>query len=134
MELIVTIPGPIAPELSPNHRASTHWPRTRAIADARAAAAWATVAAIDVESAECARIPERLIFNIEYGIPKGGRVRDPDNIISATKTHRDGICSALGMANDAGWEPGSVCQVRDPEKLGYVQITLVWEQEKEVAA
>lgn len=133
MELVITIPGPLAPELSPNHRAHTHWPRTRAIADARADASWFTVEAIDVNSPECARIPERLTFDIEYGIPKGGRMRDPDNIISATKAHRDGICSALGMTNDAGWEPGKVTQTRDPEKLGYVRITLVWNQNEEQA-
>jgi len=126
-ELTITIPGRLAPELSPNHRAHTHWPRTRAIADARSAAAWQTVAVIDPNSRQTARIPERLTYDIEYGKPKGGKQRDDDNLIACTKPHRDGICSALGMTDDRGWTLGTVIQVRDPEGVGYLTIRLTWE-------
>lgn len=129
MRLVVTIPGKIDPALSPNAR--VHWSTLfRAKFEAEQYAVLYTTQAahgIDTDGVEHAT------YHIERGIPKGGRELDADNLTACCKAYLDGVAQALGV-DDRHWQIGTVTQVRDPDGIGYLAITLEWEQAKEDAA
>lgn len=121
----ITIPVPLDRTLSPNARHG-HWSvRKRAVEQARTATDYAMRAALDInDPGACfqqARWP--LTLDWEIGLAKGQRRMDDDNAAAATKAYRDQIAQCLGM-DDKFMVTGSVTQVRDPEKRGYVKVTI----------
>lgn len=129
--LTITILGKLDPNLSPNAR--VHW-RTLADAkaDAKAIASLVTRQELGYWSKDLNGV-ERAVYDIERGIPKGGKQMDADNLTASCKATLDGIAATLGV-DDRGWSLGTVTQVRDPDEIGYVRITFRWQQVKESAA
>jgi hypothetical protein len=128
--LTITILGKLDPLLSPNAR--VHY---RTLAEAKAdAKAIATMCTRDVMW-RCDDLTgvERAVYDIERGIPKGGKQLDEDNLVASLKSALDGIAFALEV-DDRHWKLGTVTQVRDKDEIGYVTVTLRWEQVKESAA
>lgn len=129
MKLTVTIPGKIDPALSPNAR--VHW---RKLADAKQTAK--NLAAFYLFAAKKRSDTsgvDHATYHIERGIPKGGRELDADNLTACCKAYLDGVAQALGV-DDRHWQIGTVSQVRDPDGIGYLEITLEWEHAKEQVA
>lgn len=81
-----------AKPLWPNFRSRSHWPKTNAVAKARAEAFYATKAA-RVESA-AGDVP--IIVQATF-YPPDRRKRDYDNCAAALKPSWDGIAQALGV-------------------------------------
>ena len=121
--LTITIPGKLDPILTPNRgQRNPHGKskaRSRAKSDAflygKQAAYGVNVTGID-----------RATYHIELGKAKGEQSKDQDGLIAACKGHLDGIALALDV-DDRHWHPGTVTQVRDPEQIGYLKITLEWD-------
>lgn len=131
MELQITIPGKLDPRLSPNASRKMHWgTKTKAREEAKGTASLYTRQAmhgIDTTGVD------RATYHIELGKAHGEKQKDADNLTASCKATLDAIAETLGV-DDRGWTLGTVTQVRDPEKLGYVRITLVWDQNEEQAA
>lgn len=79
----------------PNARSRSHWPRTRAIKQARAWAKAATLAAIPRHERCLVEIGPIALVMTFY--PPTAHSRDDDGLIAATKAYRDGIADALGI-------------------------------------
>jgi hypothetical protein len=128
--LTITILGKLDPNLSPNSR--VHY---RTLAEAKAdAKAIATMCTRDVMWGTTGLTGvDRAVYDIERGIPKNGKKLDEDNLVASLKSALDGIAFALEV-DDRGWSLGTVSQVRDKDEIGYVTVTLRWEQVKESAA
>jgi hypothetical protein len=127
--LTVTILGKIDPDLSPNAR--VHY---RTLAEAKAdAKAIATMCTRDVVQGGDTTGVERATYDIERGIPKNGKHLDEDNLVASLKSALDGIAFALEV-DDRGWSLGTVTQVRDPDEIGYITVTLRWQQVGEQVA
>jgi hypothetical protein len=128
-ELTVVIPGKIDRRLSPNAR--VHWrtlakvkKETKEIASLYARQA---VQGIDPTGAEHAT------YSIELGLAKGEQHKDRDNIPTMAKYQADCVAAELGV-DDRGWSLGTVTQVRDPEGVGFLRITLEWDDAETEAA
>jgi hypothetical protein len=129
--LTVTILGNIDPILRPNGN-RPHW---RALRDAKAdAKAIAIMCTRDVVW-RCDDLTgvERAVYDIERGIPKGGKQLDEDNLVASLKSALDGIAFALEV-DDRHWKRGTVTQVRDKDEIGYITVTLRWQQVGESVA
>lgn len=128
-ELTVVIPGKIDRRLSPNAR--VHWrtlakvkKETKEIASLYARQA---VQGIDPTGVEHAT------YHIELGKAKGEKQKDADNLTASVKAQLDGIAEGLGV-DDRGWKLGAVTQVRDSEGIGFLRITLEWDDAETEAA
>jgi len=130
MELQITIPGDIDAVLTPNRGQRNPWAKDRAKAQAHEDARLCTLSAM--HGVAIAGV-DRATYHIERGQAKRRQVFDQDNCAASCKAFLDGIAKALGV-DDRGWTLGTVHQTRDPEKIGYVRITLVWDQNEEQAA
>ncbi len=122
--LTITIPGQLDKRLSPNASRTMHWGgKTRARDEAKHdAALYTRQAAFGVDITGI----ERATYHIELGKAKGEKQKDADNLTASCKAHLDAIAETLGV-DDRGWTLGAVTQVRDPDGIGYVAITLEWE-------
>lgn len=122
--LTVTIPAVIERAMTLNGRG--HWRRRYAAERAaKHATAMAMSQAIDLEDPRAcfqrARWP--LTLDWEIGLAKGRRRMDMDNAIGGLKSVQDQIARCLGM-DDRFMVTGTVTQVRDPEGLGFVRVTI----------
>lgn len=120
--LVITIPldRNLPPELSPNYRSRSHWPRTRAIAEARVEACRTVQGIIDPnESIAC----DALILHVV--IARTGRARplDDDNAWASLKAYRDGIADALGI-DDRHIRQGTLQQVKSETGHAYLRIAM----------
>lgn len=130
MELVINIPGKLDDLLLPNRSQRNHQAKSGARTRAKNEAFLVTKGAMfghDLNGID------RATYHIELGKAFGEQQKDADNLVAAMKGPLDGIAKALGV-DDRGWTLGTVTQVRDPEKTGYVRITLVWDQSEEQAA
>jgi len=123
--LTVTIPLSVSADLSPNARVL--WPvRYRATETAKTATHYAMREAIDLDDPVACfqRAPWPLTLNYTIGLGKGRRRMDDDNAIACMKPIRDQVAICLGM-DDRHFLTGTIDQVRDPEKRGFVRVTIV---------
>lgn len=81
--------------LSPNFRSRVHWPRTRALKNAKMEGHGACLAAMSGGGAP-KWSNERIAF-VVTAYPPDRRTRDDDNLKASLKAHRDGIALALGI-------------------------------------
>lgn len=65
----------------------------------------------------------RLTLNYVVAWEKRRRMMDKDNLIAGLKYCQDGIAEALGV-NDRYIFVNDVEQIRDPEKKGYMEVTI----------
>lgn len=130
-ELAVTIQGKLPRILLPNRGQRNARAKGRARAQAKNDAFLCT-REVAWHRSDLSGI-DRAVYHIELGKAHGEQSKDQDNLIAACKGHLDGVAKALDV-DDRGWTLGTVTQVRDPDRVGYVRITLVWAQESEVAA
>lgn len=122
--LVVTIPLQIDRNVTPNGRA--HWSvKRRLTEDMQTATRYAMREVVDMEDPEAcfqtAPWPLTLHYLIAHG--KGRKRLDDDNAIAAMKPIRDQIARCLGM-DDRNFVSGSMTQVRDPEKRGFVRVAI----------
>lgn len=120
--LQITIPGRLDARLSPNAR--LHW-RTldRAKKATKAIVSIYTRQAllgVDITGIE------RATYDVELGLARGEKTKDPDNLGASLKYHIDAIAYEC-LVDDRHWETGARTQVRDPEGVGYLTIRLTWE-------
>lgn len=108
----IELPWPPA-ALSPNARSRSHWPKTRALAKAKA---WAWIAAQGTKAPAGDTIPLLLTF-----YPPQRRTRDKDNLMASAKPYLDGIAAAWGV-DDSTFDPR--VQIGEPVKGGKVVVTL----------
>jgi len=123
--LTVTIPGRLERGLSPNGRA--HWATKRKLRlRAQYDTHYAIVAAVDLHDPVACfqRAPWPLTLNWTIGLVGRQTPFDDDNAIAALKAHRDAIATCLGI-DDRDFVTGTIDQVRDPEKRGFVRVTIV---------
>lgn len=124
--LIVTIPGTPDRCLSPN--AKPHWgTKARAIADARQTACLAVCGEDDGDP-----WPPPFRLDFEIGWERGRKRMDDQNVKSLLKATCDGIADALEV-NDRHFIIGEVVQMRDPDGVGYVRVTITPRQEAQTA-
>lgn len=118
--LVITIPldRNLPPELSPNHRSRSHWPRTRALAAAREEARLETLQARDPDTTYDA-------LTLHVVIARTGRAQelDDDNAWASLKGHRDGIADALGI-DDRNIRQGTLQQVKSDTGSAYLRIAM----------
>ena len=69
---------------------------------------------------------ERATYDVELGLARGEKTKDPDNLGASLKYHIDAIAYEC-LVDDRHWETGARTQVRDPEGVGYLTIRLTWE-------
>lgn len=69
--------------------------------------------------------PEGTRLTLDYVVAweKYRRTMDKDNLIAGLKYCQDGIAEALGV-NDRYIDVEEVTQIRDPEKKGYMEVTI----------
>lgn len=121
VERIPVTPGPCT---SPNSRCA--WQRkAKAVRELRHAARLAAVDAINRRS-WAAPLPQDGPLAVRWTVFLGRRerVRDFTNITGALKGAEDGLFDALGT-NDARVVEVSVNQVRDPDGVGWMQVSVV---------
>lgn len=122
--LVITIPIQIARGLTPNGR--VHWRiKARLVREAHETTHWAMHEVVDLndpyECFQTSQWPLTLHYVIGHG--KGRQKLDDDNAIGAMKALRDAIASALGI-DDKHLVTGSMSQVRDPDKRGFVKVAI----------
>lgn len=123
--LTITIPGKLNRLLSPNHGQRN--PRAKAAVRREAkdmAYLYGKQAAYTCDLTGI----EHATYSIVLGKAKGEKSKDIDNLIASCKATLDGIALALGV-DDRYWQVHTVAQVRDPEGIGYVAITLEWQSD-----
>ena len=119
MNLTIVLPWPDK-RLSPNAR--THWAaKAKVTRDARYNAKYLTLNAIGVAGTFPAPRPDAKL-NVSFTFhPKDKRRRDIDNLISATKAHRDGIADALNV-NDSMFR--LTAELGEPMKQACVRVVV----------
>lgn len=118
--LVITIPlegGNLPKALSPNHRSRTHWPKTRAIADAR------QEAYLETRAAEPTITSDRLTLHVVIARTGRAQALDDDNAWASLKAYRDGIADALGM-DDRDIRQGTLQQVKSETGKAYLRIAI----------
>ncbi len=118
MSITVTVPGCPHPYLSSNGRANWRG-KARVTKEARGDAKLATKGALAGGSFS----PERAVVDVVIGWGKNRKRIDPTNLWACVKPHIDGVADALEV-NDRHFDVGTIEQVRDPEGVGYVEITV----------
>jgi hypothetical protein len=131
MKATILIPGDLPRELSPNARPH-RYAKARVVKQARETALLATLSSLDVQVIRAAIEPP-VTVHWTVGLPARAKTRDTDNIIASAKAYQDGICDALAI-NDRHVVTGTVTQLRDPAKVGYVRAVLEWADAREEAA
>src|SRR5699024_7489005 len=64
-----------------------------------------------------------LVMHLTVYHGKGRKRMDDDNIIAWSKPLRDGIAQAIGI-DDKHITTGTIDQLRDPDGLGFVEVTV----------
>ena len=116
-DVTIRIPAVPTRDVSPNGRA--HWgKRHRAVKQLRNATTWS------LRPVGSVKYPE-LPWKVDYIVAWGYRQKswDDDNLISGLKPIRDSIAEDAGI-DDRHISTGSVTQIRDPQRLGYVEVTI----------
>lgn len=99
--MVIELPWP-AKALWPNHRSRSHWPRTRALKQARQDGFRATKAAkVGIVAGD---VPIRLAITVNPLSSRRQSQPDADNVVSALKGYFDGIADALKV-DDRFFEP-----------------------------
>ena len=117
--ITVTIPGTPDACVSPNSR--VHW-RVKA-KHVQAYRETARLAALAVCNGH-APIRGAVTLHLEYGWEKGRKMVDWDNAVAISKCAIDGLVAAGIMADDRYVVGATVEQRRDPDKVGYLAITV----------
>ena len=74
-------------------------------------------------------------WTIDYVVAraKGKQALDDDNMKASMKYVQDGIAEVMGI-NDREIEVGRIKQIRDPQAIGYIEVTISTREELEVAS
>ena len=123
--LTITVPGTPDARLSPNGR--SHWgTKSKLVKQLRGDAMNAAYGAIGAGRTEPVFSgPIRVAVEIGWE-PRRKRV-DQDNAVGLTKAILDGFTDALVWVDDRYCILETFRQVRDPEKRGYVKVTM-WQE------
>lgn len=123
MKLTIDFPTLPYAQLSVNYKRSHHWSRySRYAAAARLEAARTTKSlypSLDLAP------PVKLRWRAVYGLPKGRRAQDPDNLGGWVKHYIDGIADAISDGDDSGFVYVRSSITRDGvERPGWFSIIL----------
>jgi len=127
--LTITIPGKLERGLSPNGR--LHWAaRNRLKKQITGDTHFTIRQAIDLtDPVACFQTdPWPLTLHWTIGLTPRQKYWDDDNATAALKYHRDAIAAALGI-DDRNFQTGIIKQLFDPEKRGFVRVTICVEQD-----
>lgn len=116
-EVTIRVPAVPTRDLSPNGR--VHWRKKY-----RAAQELKNIAMWSVKSHYLDVLPETP-WQVNYTVAWGFNQKrwDDDNLIAGLKALRDGIAAETGV-DDRHMVTGTVEQIRDPQKQGYVEVTI----------
>lgn len=117
MSITITIPGTPDRSLSPNSRC--HW-RVKA----KHVKAYRHTSYLASLAMAGTTIRGPVWLDLEYGWEKGRRVVDYDNAISLAKSAIDGLVDAKVMGDDRYVVGLTVKQLKDPDKVGYLKVTV----------
>lgn len=116
-EITIRIPAVPTRDLSPNGRA--HWRKKhRASQEIKNITMWA------MKSYYLDMLPDtpwQMNYTVAWGF--GMKRWDDDNLIAGLKAIRDGIAEEAGI-DDKNMVTGTVEQIRDQERVGYVEVTI----------
>ena len=117
--ITITIPGTVDRRLSPNGRA--HWRTVHQLrTELKERAQLSTMAAgIGWDTP----IREPLTLHVLVAWEPRRKTMDDDNLWGSFKAARDGIATTLGI-NDSRMRCGSITQIRDPEKRGFIKVAI----------
>lgn len=129
MTFTFRVPGPPPYVLSPNAHRATHWSKkAKAKKQMQHDWHWAIVDALP--RAGIVAAPDGPLFTgptlceVVYGKPKGGQSWDDVNLLATLKAGIDQLQRLRVIDNDKNLRTVLVDQVRDPDGVGYVEITL----------
>lgn len=126
--LVIEIPGTYHTSLSGNQVRRGHWgTRSTAANDLKHAANYAALQAVGDPNDPYLcfqQDPWPLVISYVIGWEHGRRRVDEDNCIAAMKHVRDRVASVLGI-DDKEFVTGSLTQERDPNKVGFIRVTVV---------
>ena len=116
-EITVRVPAVPTRELSPNGR--VHWRKKHRVAqELKQITMWAMKSHyLDV----LPDTPWQMNYTVAWGF--GMKRWDDDNLIAGLKALRDGIVAEAGI-DDKHMVTGTVNQIRDPKKQGYVEVVI----------
>lgn len=116
-EITIRVPAVPTRDLSPNGR--VHWRKKH-----RAAQELKNIAMWSVKSHYLDVLPEtpwQMNYTVAWGFNQ--KRWDDDNLIAGLKALRDGIAAETGV-DDRHMVTGTVEQIRDQERVGYVEVTI----------
>ena len=121
MSLTIRIPASIDLRLTPNRANTNRHVKARIKDELQATTGWALKAAIPHASYSEQALPIRLDYVIARA--KGRQAFDDDNAKAGLKFVQDSIAQHIGV-NDRHITVGTVEQIRDPEGIGWIEVTI----------